>query len=272
MEQKKLARKSNYHCRLLCNNFRVLFVILKNTIVRVFLLVIVMLPFFVARAQHKESIEFSSTIRYDRHGKYISNFAGRAYNDTTSLSGMSYGASIQYRREFFKDLSAYIGIGFYRLGIDKVRGNIPFGIPGIRTARNIDYDDGTTNLLYSTGKYHYNNLVLTLGLTKSFPIRKTLLLEVGAEGLGYYSYSQRYNLNDGYRIYFARNSKKMEFGANTTLGILKEFDKFYVRPALIVPIYQNLKGDEVFYEKKEMSINKWFQGVGLSIRAGKYFY
>lgn len=238
---------------------------------RVFLFVIGIFHFTVAFAQNKKFIEFSSTVRYDRHGKYVSNFAGRAYNDTTSLHGMSYGASIQYRRELVKDLSVYLGIGYYRLGIDKIRGNMPFGAPGTRTGRNVDYDDGMTNLLYSTTKYHYNNLALALGFTKSFPLNKQLDFEIGAEGIGYYSYSQRYDLNEGYRIYTARNPKKLEFGTNLLLGVCKDFNRFYLRPALLVPLYQNLKGDKFFYEDENLNIRKWFNGIGFSVRIGKYF-
>ena len=248
-----------------------MFVIPKNRKMRAFLLVIGMAFCFVSVAQNMESIEFSSTVRYDRHGKYVSNFAGRAYNDTTRLYGMSYGASLQYRRELLKNLSVYMGIGFYRLGVDKVRGNIPFGIPGTRTARNIYYDDGMTNLLYSTDKYYYNNLSLTLGFTKSFPIENKLKIDISAEGVGYYSYSQRYDLNDGYRTYTASNSKKVEFGANLLLGVCKEFDRFYIRPALLIPVYQNLKGDRIFFEDENLNITKWFQGVGFMLGIGCKF-
>jgi len=226
--------------------------------------------FISASGQNKKSIEFSLIGRYDRHANYVSNFAGRVYNDTNKLYGMSYGTNITYRQKITKSISASLGVGYYRLGIDKIKGSMPFNSPGTRTARNIDYDDGMTNLLYSTSKYHYNNLAVTIGLSKTVQLKDRLYLDFGAEGIGYYSFSQRYRLFDGPKYYSTTNSKPLEFGCNATFGILKDYKQFYIRPALLVPIYQNLKGDKVFYEDRNMSISKWFNGVGLTLRIGKY--
>lgn len=222
------------------------------------------------RAQTKRSIELSLIARHDRHADYVSNFAGRVYNDTSKLYGTSYGANISYRQKIKNRISAFIGAGYYRLGIDKIRGSMPFNAPGTRTARNIDYDDGITNLLYGTSKYNYNNLAVTVGLSKTVPLKDGLHLELGAEGIGYYSFSQRYELLNGKKYYSTHNTKPLEFGANATFGFLKEYPKFYIRPALLVPIYQNLKGDKVFYEGGNMNISKWFHGIGLTLRIGKY--
>lgn len=225
---------------------------------------------FSASGQKKKSIEFSLIGRYDQHADYVSNFAGRVYNDTNKLYGSSYGVNITYRQKISKSISASLSVGYYRLGIDKIRGSMPFNIPGTRTGRNIDYDDGMTNLLYGTSKYHYNNLAVTVGLSKTVPLKDRLYLDLGAEGIGYYSISQRYELLDGRKYYSTKNAKPLENGANVTFGILKEYKKFYFRPALLVPIYQNLKGDKVFYEDRNMNISKWFNGIGLTLRIGKY--
>jgi hypothetical protein len=223
-----------------------------------------------ASGQNKKSIEFSLIGRYDQHAEYVSNFAGRVYNDTNKLYGMSYGANIMYRKKITKSMSASLGVGYYRLGIDKINGSMPFNIPGTRTARNIDYDDGMTNLLYSTSKYHYNNLTLTVGLSKTVRLKDRFYLDFGAEGIGYYSFSQRYQLLNGRKYYSTSNTKPLEVGVNTTFGILKEYTKFYVRPALLIPIYQRLKGDRVFYEDRNRNISKWLNGIGLTLRIGKY--
>jgi hypothetical protein len=228
------------------------------------------LLFIASSGQNKKSIEFSLIGRYDQHADYVSNFAGRAYNDTNKLYGMSYGATIVFRQKISKSFSASLGVGYYRLGIDKIKGSMPFNMPGTRTARSIDYDDGMTNLLYSTSKYHYNNLAVTVGLNKTTLLKDRLYFDFGAEGIGYYSVSQHYRLLDGKKYYSTSNSKPLEFGVNTTFGILKEYDKFYIRPALIVPVYQKLKGDNVFYENRKLNISKWFDGIGLTLRIGKY--
>jgi hypothetical protein len=223
-----------------------------------------------ASGQNNKSVEFSLIGRYDQHADYVSNFAGRAYNDTNKLYGISYGVNITYRQKLAENFSASLSVGYYRLGIDKIRGSMPFNIPGTRTGRNIDYDDGSTSLLYSTTKYHYNNLAVTAGLSKTIPLKDRLYLDLGAEGIGYYAVSQRYQLLNGKTYYSTRNAKPLEFGANLSFGILKEYKEFYIRPALLVPIYQNLKGDTVFYEDSKMNISKWFNGLGLTLRIGKY--
>jgi hypothetical protein len=235
-----------------------------------FFSLLVILSFITASGQNKKSIEFSLIGRYDQHADYVSNFAGRAYIDTNRLYGTSYGATVIFRQKISKSFSASLGVGYYRLGIDKIKGTMPFNMPGTRTARNIDYDDGMTNLLYSTSKYHYNNLAVTLGLNKTAQLKDRLYLDFSAEAIGYYSLSQHYRLMDGKKYYSTSNAKPLEFGVNTTLGILKEYNKLYIRPALIIPVYQNLKGDKVFYEDKDMNISKWFDGIGLMLRFGKY--
>jgi hypothetical protein len=206
--------------------------------------------FISANGQNKKSIEFSFVGRYDRHADYVSNFAGRVYNDSNKLYGTSYGVNIAYRQKINKSISASLGIGYYLLNVDKIRGSMPFNIPGTPTVRNINYDDGMTNLLYSTSKYHYNNLTVTVGVNKTMALRDQLYLDFSAEGIGYYAFSQRYLLFDGPNQYSTHNSKPLEFGMNVTVGILKEYMKFYIRPALIIPICQRLKGDKVFYEEE----------------------
>lgn len=220
--------------------------------------------------QSKKGLEISFIGRYDRHANYVSNFAGRVYNDTNRLCGTSYGVNGIFRRQFTKRYSVYIGIGFYQLRVDKIRGPIPFNIPGTRTARNIDYDDGMTNLLYSTSQYHYNNLAITFGLDKEFLRRKNFRFDIAGEVIGYKTLSQKYRLMKGSKYYMTHNNKPLEIGININPGFIKEYRKFYLRPSLIIPLYQNLKGDKVFYEDPNMNSSKWFNGIGLSLKIGKH--
>jgi hypothetical protein len=224
----------------------------------------------ITSGQSKKAIELSLLTRYDQHANYVSNFAGRAHNDTYKLYGTSYGINALYRQYITKSYSVYVGAGYYRLAIDKIRGPLPLGIPGTRTARNIDYDDGITKLLYSTSEYYYNDIAFTVGMSKTLMINDRLHFDLAAEGVGLQTFSQRYGLFDGSRKYTTQNTKPLELGINVTAGFVKEFNKFYVRPALLIPVYQNLKGDKVFYESKDMNISKWFHGVGLTFKVGKY--
>jgi hypothetical protein len=117
--------------------------------------------------------------------------------------------------------------------------------------------------------YHYNNVSFTLGLSKLILLKNELKLDIGAEGVGYYNYSQGYKLMNEYH-YSTTHAKPLEFGINATIGLRKEHDKFYIRPALLIPIYQNLKGDRAFSEDRNMNISKWFNGMGLTFLIGKY--
>jgi hypothetical protein len=220
--------------------------------------------------QTRKSIEISLLGRYDRHGNYVSNFAGRVYNDTNKIYGFSYGINGIYRHKISKSYTVSFGVGYYKLKVDKIKGNLPFNIPGTRTGRNINYDDGFTNLLYGTEQYHYNNLAITIGLDKIFVTKNNLKFDIGAEVIGYKTISQKYRLGRGSQFYRTKNGKPLEFGANLTAGIIKEFKKIYLQPSLIIPVYQNLKGDKVFYEDPDMNISKWFNGIGLCLKVGKY--
>ena len=120
------------------------------------------LSYIPASGQSKKSFEFSVLGRYDQ-ANYVTRFGARSFNDTLKLYGMSYGATISYRQKIYKDISASIGIGYYRLGIDKIKSSSPFsGIPGARprTSRATNYYDGNGSVLYLTPKYYYNDLLI----------------------------------------------------------------------------------------------------------------
>jgi hypothetical protein len=168
----------------------------KTPMLKAIVLSVTILFVISARGQNKQSIEISFVGRYDRHANYVSNFAGRAYNDTNNLYGLGYGTNIGFRKKITESISASLSVGYHRLEIDKIKGSMPFNAPGTRTARNINYDDGMTNLLYSTSRYHYNNLTVTIGLSKTVPINEKLCLDFGAEAIGYHSFSQGYRLFD----------------------------------------------------------------------------
>ena len=42
-------------------------------------------------------------------------------------------------------------------------------------------------------------------------------------------------------------------------------DKFYISPKIIIPVYQQLRGDQVFGEANKLKMVKWFHGIGLSL-------
>lgn len=238
-------------------------------------LIILLITFTIGSssfAQSKKSIEISLLGRPDKYD-YVSNFAGRAYNDTNCLHGFSYGINGIFRKNISKSSFLYLGIGYYRLTIDKVRGPMPFNIPGTRTSRNMNYrDPEQTALLYSTPQYHYNDIAFTLGLEKELQLKKDFKFDIAAEVIGYTTFSQRYRIGYSEKYYTTHNSKPVEFGINLHAGFVKEYRSFYLKPSVIVPIYQNLQGDKVFYEDPKMNVSEWFNGFGVSLKIGKYIF
>ena len=226
--------------------------------------------FYNSFGQKSKSLELSLVGRQDIHGKYVSNYAGRAYNDTNKISGLSYGVNLLFRQKIYKSYSIAFGVGYYRLKIDNIKGSMPFGSPGVRTVRSINYEDGVTNLGYGTTNYYYNNLAATISIDKSFLIKESFSINISPEVIAYHTFSQNYQLSKD-KHWKTKNSKPIEFGVNINFGVLKEYKDFYIRPSLIVPVFQNIKGDIVFYEDPKMDISKWFSGIGLSVKIGKYF-
>lgn len=92
------------------------------------------------------------------------------------LWGKSFGFHVNYKRSWNRYLNAKIGIGFYQLGIDKIRNLTRFN--SIVTGRNIDYQHPSDiQPLFSTSKYHYDNLHMSLGFfIKKITLKKQLSL------------------------------------------------------------------------------------------------
>jgi hypothetical protein len=188
------------------------------------------------------------------------------------LYGLSYGLSLHFRRIFNHRLSAALGFGYYRLGINKINTTQrPFS--GIAHSRPLDYIDHSspfqTSLLYATPAYYYNTLSFSLSIEKSFPLTKGLFLDGGTGVTKYYTFSQRYQVPRK-ETFPTRNEKWLGTGASVCLGLSRHFNSMYVKPTLIIPVYQQIKSDEVFLEDPKLRLTKWFGGVGLAITVGKY--
>lgn len=215
----------------------------------------------------KNSIEFSIFGRYDKHAEYDSRYSNRTYINHTILKGMSHGDYILYKRRGIKDLFLRLGLGFYRLSVNNIRQTTPWRT--IATARNINYNDGSTRLLYSTTNYYYNTLQLSAGLEKEYRLKKNFNLTAGSDYLYYYTFSQRYNLPDFGKEYKTHNNRTLGYGIIAQLGLVKYFRDIYVSPKIIIPVFQSIKTDPVFLEGSQ-NLNKWFNGIGLSFTIGKF--
>lgn len=226
----------------------------------------------VAYGQQSGAFELDLIARYDKHADYTSRFFNRSYTNDTRLWGRSFGVNFNYVHAIDKHVHASIGIGYYNLRIDKIRQTTPFGITA--SGRNIDYQHPSgIQPLFSTNKYHYDNLNLTIGIDYTKPLRSNMGLVIGGNFTYLYSFSQLYHISYGNIQYRTNHGQTPGFVANMAFGVSYRFrkDKNYVSPKLIVPIYQQLRGDSVFGEDNSVKMLKWLNGAGLSFAVGRYF-
>lgn len=221
-----------------------------------------------ASSQRNHAVELSLLTRYDRHASHVTNF-GRAQNDTMRLYGISYGVGLQFKQKVVKDLYLYAGVGYYRLGVDKINATQrPFS--GISHYRTTSYYDGVSRFLYGTNKYQYHNISYTVGVEKAFEVKNSRTYVVSLDFTEYSTFSQQYKIGARGLTYTTSRKGQLGWGLNTSVGFKHQLGSLYLQPSIMIPIYQRLRGDEVFNEKPDMRMSKWFRGVGLSVRIGKY--
>lgn len=218
------------------------------------------------QADKARSIELSVLSRYDKHADYTSRYGSRSYTNYTQLGGISYGFTLGYRYPITRKLSAKVAAGYYRFGINKVRQTTPFEIASVR---NFEDHRDRTKILHSTSKYHYNTFPVSTRLQLVFPLKRNTRLTVGADLLYYFTYSQRYQRTQT-KAYKTAHVRTLGWGANTQVGLLKGYKRFYVHPQVMIPLYQVMNGDPVFKEEMSLRIPKWFNGVGMFVSVGKY--
>lgn len=232
------------------------------------------LTFFIATqipAQNVKSIEINIAGRYDKHADYTTRYFNRSYTDDTKLSGGSFGLNFNYIQPVYRNLKIKIGIGYYGLGIDKIRQTTPFNLTA--SGRNIEYRHPLGILpLFATTKYHYDNLDLAAGLIYKNKFLKEWYYTLSADFSYLYTFSQLYHITYDDIKYKTNNAKTLGFQVNSFIGALKNIIhyKYYLSPKLIVPVYQRLNGDKKFGEDENVKMRKWFNGIGLEFSIGKY--
>lgn len=218
----------------------------------------------------QKSLEVSLLSRFDQHGEYTSRYFNNAATSNITLSGLSYGLNVSYLQPVLQKLKVQVGVGYYRLGINNITASNQWGTP---PARTIDYrHPAGIEPLFSTDKYHYNNLNLLGGILFATKFHKSVSLTLGADMNIRYSYSQQYHLNYDDIKYRASNGKSCGFGVNSYVGFLKPIrnNQYYINPKIILSLVQRIKGDKAFGEDESLKINRNFSGYGLAIAVGKY--
>ena len=224
-----------------------------------------------ANAQQRRSIELDIIGRYDKHADYTTRYYDRTYTNDTKLWGLSYGTNLKFLQPLTNRLKLKIGVGYYKLVIDKVRQSTR--VNTVAPARTIDYNHPTgIQPLFATSYYHYNNLALTGGLAYEGKVKKQWHYNVGGELSYLYTFSQLYIINYDNSKYRTHNGKTLGYGVNSYIGVIRRFqnDRYYINPKINIPIYQELGGDQVFGEDKNVKMDKWFNGGGVSFTLGKY--
>jgi hypothetical protein len=226
----------------------------------------------IVLGQKSHSLEVGVFDQFDKHADYTTRYGNRSYTDDLELWGKSFGFNFNYKRSLNKYFNAKIGLGYYQLGIDKIR--YPTRFNTIGRNRNIEYDHPLgIQLLFSTGKYHYDNINLSAGFFYQSRFENKENIIIGADFNYLYSFSQLYHINYDNIKFRTTNSRELGYSINTYFGFEKKFksSKYYLTPKILIPIYQNLHGDKVFGESSDITMEKWFRGIGLSFSVGKYF-
>jgi hypothetical protein len=228
---------------------------------------------FLASAQKKKAIELSMFGRYDQHADYVTNYSGRTQVDTMQLYGKSYGVSLNYRYDWGRGFFMVFGVGYYRLGVDKIN-TTQHPFQGISHYRPINYIDRSSiyqsSWLYSTPAYHYNNISLSISAEKSFSLDKKLSLDISGGFSKFYTFSQGYKVPPVDEMFPNWTKKWLGSSVNVGIGLCKSIKDIYINPEIILPVYQHINGDKVLGENPEIQIEKWFRGGGLAIKVCKY--
>jgi hypothetical protein len=226
---------------------------------------------FTAIGQANRSIDISLLTRYDKHADFTTRFGNRSYTNDIKLWGVSYGLNFNYLYPIIKGLKLSAGAGYYRLGINKIKGTTPWSRDV--SSRSIDYTHplGIDPNFY-TDKYHYNTFSLAAGLNYEHRLSDKATLTISADYTYLYTFSQSYRITYDQSKYKTTYAKSLGFGVNGYVGLLRKIsnDQYYVNPKIILPVYQQLKGDKIFLENEDVRMNKWFNGAGLSMTFGKY--
>ena len=236
----------------------------------VFLLLMISFVQFGA-GQKQTSLELTSYSRYEKHADYTSRYGDRSYTNSMQLWGMSNGLSMSYLFPVNKWFKLKAGVGYHQLGIDKVRSSSPWSadIP----SRTIDYTHPAgIQPLFNTDQYHYNNFAGSAGFSYEHTLNDKLALNFGADYSYYYTFSQRYRITYNNTALKTKNVSPLGFGSSAYVGLIQKVQQsqYYINPGVLIPIYQQLSGDSVFREN-DISMHKWFKGIGLFISLGKYF-
>ncbi len=212
-------------------------------------------------------IEINPFVRFDNYPQYSYHYSGRYSTDYLKMNGISYGISVSYKHPLKKHLFIKAGFGYYKYKFDKLSNTN--SLTGKSHVRPINFISPLF-IMYSTNKYHYNNLMFRVGIGKEFNLNREFLIAASFHLSAYYTISQYYHLAanpwDGNLNFNKKNTIFFGFSGAISTSITKQFNRLQIGPSLILPIYDTRLKDPVFLEESHTGgKNKWFNGIGVGI-------
>jgi hypothetical protein len=217
------------------------------------------------KSQEKDNIEFSVFSTYNTQGKYSTQFGNVSYTNNLKISGTDFGFTIDYKRLVNSKTYLKLGLGYMVFAVDKIYNETGTG-NNITTsdARPINFPSNAF-LLYSTTKYHYNNLLYHIGIERQFSTSGAVFLLVGVDYIHANSLNQKYYIPKIQDNYNTSNHGNFGNFFNLNLGVCKRFGNFSFSPALVLPVYTNWNQDVVFRENPNNTVSSWANGIGLML-------
>lgn len=219
-------------------------------------------------------LEIEPFLRWDSYPKFT-NAINSIATYKLAIKGTSWGVNTAYRIPFKKGISFKAGLGYYRYSFNNIVSTHQSFGEGDR--RVIDYPT-QLSIILGTDSYWYNTISLSLGLEKNLELNKDYRLIVGLAVRNYFTFSQRYHMpydnsfipqpqlqiQNNYKTFRNRN---FGFGGELNIGVVKKLGKLHIGPSIIIPVYDSWKQDSIFpTENNSESRNKWFRGLGTSIK------
>ncbi len=217
---------------------------------------------FNACCQKKSSFELCPFYRFDWYPEFAYNYQGRASTDNLKMSGQCFGIDANYRLPISKNYGLITGIGYNRLSFSNMTNtNSQFGKSNARPLKV----PSLNNLGYYTDRYSYNNISIAFGLNRSHKINHSLSLNTGITFKNWFTLSQNYHLTyQDVQVFKNKKITTIAQSAEFNISMLKQYNKFRIGPRLILPVFTNLKKDDIFRETNGGFTSKWFSGLGLS--------
>jgi len=216
--------------------------------------------------QKKENhIEINPYFQWDTYPSFIAPF-NSVTNSSIKLKGASWGIDAYYKHSLKTHLFIKAGLGYYKYAFNNIQNyTSPFGNS---RARNINYTGGSSTFSYVCNKYWYNTVAATIGVDKSFNLKKNMDFIGGFDVVNYYTFSQNYNIpgTSSEINYKKTNNRYFGFAFNMSASLQKNFGKLIIGPTIGLPILRSWKQDMVFPgEQNNKSRNKWLKGIGVGI-------